>query len=220
MPVLPPRPSVTFVVLGSALLSAAALVNIMSQDRGDSARTDTDTARLLAKLDSARSTAAGPAIAPPGASQSPQTVRDIERELASRGYTTGSGDGAVTLVTRAAILAFEHDNGLALTAEPSPALLRAILFGGAPAAAAAGGEAAVGRMADQVVRTAQSALAKLGHLKGNPAGLVQGHLDRQTVLAIKAFELGERLTPTGRVSGDLIQRLERRAALGQLSPPR
>lgn len=216
-----PKLRVAAVVLGLSALSAAALANIMTQNRGDGTRGASDMAHLLAALDGGRPGAGAPA-ATPIAAQSPQTVRDIERELGARGYVTGTGDGTVTLVTRAAILAYEHDTGLVLTAEPSVALLKAILLGRDPSAAAAGaGPSRAGSKAsaeaDQLVRTAQSALARLGHLKSRPTGLVQGRLDPPTVLAIKAFELSERLAPTGRVSGELMQRLERRAALGQLS---
>jgi Putative peptidoglycan binding domain len=61
-----------------------------------------------------------------------ETIRAIQRELMARGYETGGQDGVTGLVTRAAILAFEHDHGLALSAEPTDDLLRAIVLGAPP----------------------------------------------------------------------------------------
>ena len=58
-----------------------------------------------------------------------ETIRAIQRELKPRGYGPVAGDGVMGLTTRAAIMAFEHDHGLALTGEASEALLKRILLG-------------------------------------------------------------------------------------------
>ena len=47
-------------------------------------------------------------------------IRAIQTELARRGYEPGVANGAAGLVTRAAVLAYEHDQGLPLTGDPSP----------------------------------------------------------------------------------------------------
>ena len=57
-----------------------------------------------------------------------ETVRAIQRELNLRGYEVGTPDGKRGLVTEAAIMAFEYDHAMALTGEPTEALLMQILM--------------------------------------------------------------------------------------------
>ena len=79
---------------------------------------------------------------PPG--ETSETIRAIQRELQARGYEAGAADGVSGLVTRAAIMAYEHDNGLPLSGAADEALLKVVLLGGdaragaSPSAAAAG----------------------------------------------------------------------------------
>jgi hypothetical protein len=47
--------------------------------------------------------------APPGA-DNPETITAIQRELAARDYDLGAPDGIASPATRAAIMAWEHDN--------------------------------------------------------------------------------------------------------------
>ena len=51
------------------------------------------------------------------ADQSAQTASEVQRELKALGYAPGSSDGTADLKTQAAIMAFEYDNGLPMTAE-------------------------------------------------------------------------------------------------------
>ena len=201
--------------LGFVVLSAAALTNVMTQNLAPG---------LIAAKPSGNVNGASTAAASrdPGAAAKTvpvQTVRDIQQQLTARGFDTGVQDGTVTLITRASIFAFEHDAGLALTAEPSEALLKAILLG-TVMPGQAGARQSAGPQAEQLVRTVQTALISLGHLKARASGLPAGRLDADTIRAIKAFELSERLPATGRISGPLMRRLERRAALGPLTAVR
>src|SRR5690606_14381969 len=59
-------------------------------------------------------------------------VRAVQRELIDRGYEAGPVDGVAHAVTRAAVMAYEHDHGLPLTGQPSEDLLKKILFGVPP----------------------------------------------------------------------------------------
>jgi len=138
---------------------------------------------------------------------SAETVGAIQRELTTRGYGPLSGDGSIDLATRAAIIAFEHDHGLALTGEASERLLQRILLG-----AAAGGDGGGGKVrsaqAEDIVRTVQRWLAALGY----PVGRIDGRLGEDTVKAIRDFEMDKGLVPKGRVSADLVVRLREAAA--------
>ena len=58
-----------------------------------------------------------------------ETVRAIQRELKQRGYGPLANDGVMRPVTRAAIMAFEHENRLPLTGEATEGLLRHLVLG-------------------------------------------------------------------------------------------
>jgi hypothetical protein len=64
--------------------------------------------------------------APLQAASAAGLVRDVQAALAARGYEPGPADGYAGPMTRAAILAFERDQGLPATAAPSDALLAAL----------------------------------------------------------------------------------------------
>lgn len=152
------------------------------------------------------------AINPQPASGDPAEVaRAIQRELNIRGYETGAQDGVVGTMTRGAIMAFEHDHGLPLTARPSDALLKAIVLGeaGKPGAGAKGET----REAQDLIRSVQRQLAKLGY----KAGSATGKMTAETVRAIRAFEADQALPESGRISGPLIARLGRLAGAGRVA---
>ena len=134
------------------------------------------------------------------------TVRSVQQELSRRGYDPGSSDGVPGLVTRAAVMAYEHDQGLPLTAEPSPEVLAHLRHGTSAPGAAIGlqaGTAQPASHAEQVIRTVQTALGQLGYLVAEPDGFVSD----QTIRAIREFEMDSGLVPTGRISGSLVARL-------------
>lgn len=128
-------------------------------------------------------------------------VRAVQRELAHRGYQPGPADGLVHAVTRAAVMAYEHDHGLRLTGEPSEHLLKAILFGVPAGAGKDAGDPLP--QAQSVIRSVQQSLAGLGY----PVKKVDGRLGEETSRAIRAFESQNSLPPTGRISGALLLKL-------------
>jgi peptidoglycan hydrolase-like protein with peptidoglycan-binding domain len=134
-----------------------------------------------------------------------EVVRTVQRLLSQRGYDPGPADGLAGTATRAAVLAYEHDHRLPLTAEPSEAVLQHLQTGIVPDVEARPGRA--GRMthAEQLVRSAQESLARLGYF----AGRIDGFPGPDTVRAIRDYEMDSGLVPTGRVSAPLLQRLAR-----------
>lgn len=130
-------------------------------------------------------------------------LRDaVRRELQSRGYLTQRAGGPSEVATGAAILAFEFDYGLDLTARPSNALLKALVFTHDPA----------GRPAHDVPKTiaardliaeVQRALAHLGYGRSR----ITTELDDATRKAIRKFERARGLQISGRVSAPLITSL-------------
>lgn len=154
---------------------------------------------------------------PPPAGASEITAA-TQRELQARGYEPGTPDGVPGLVTRAAIMAFEHDHGLALTAEPTEALLRALQAG--PGAISASAYAAAAKdkrqRVDLVIRTVQQSLTGLGYA----AGKASGRIGEETERAIREFEIDQGLRVTGRISGPLVAKLARAAGNGKLASGR
>ncbi len=141
-----------------------------------------------------------------------EVTRAVQRELQIRGYETGGRDGIVGIMTRGAIMAFEHDHGLPLTARPSELLLKAIILGegGKPQGKPGNAETAE---AQDVIRSVQRSLVKLGYKPGN----ANGKLTSETARAIRAFEGDQALGETGRISGPLIARLGRLSGEGRLA---
>ena len=136
----------------------------------------------------------------------PELVKAIQQKLGQRGYEPGTPDGVTGVVTRAAIMAYEHDNGLALTAEPSESLLKQLQTAAGPRP----GGAPKSRQtrsanAEQILRTVQQALAQLGYF----AGKIDGRAGDDTVRSIREYEVDAGLVPTGRVSAPLLMKLAR-----------
>ena len=150
--------------------------------------------------------------APPKAAGPVEITRAVQRELQIRGYETGGHDGIVGVMTRGAILAYEHDHGLPLTAKPSEPLLKAIILGEGGKAGAKSGRAETAEAQD-TIRNVQRSLLKLGYKPGS----VSGKPSLETARAIRAFEGDQALPETGRVSGPLIARLSRLAGDGRLA---
>jgi len=147
----------------------------------------------------------GAGLEPASGGDNVELTRAVQRELKSKGYETGAVDGIPGLVTRAAIMAYEADHGLALTAEPRQALLRHIILGGAMGdpSGSAPGAAGMGPEAQAVVRTLQSSLTKLGFAPGAQ----DGRLSEETIRAIRKFESAQGMKETGRISGPLAAKL-------------
>ena len=148
--------------------------------------------------------------APTKAASQQEVTRAVQRELQIRGYETGARDGVAGVMTRGAIMAYEHDHGLTLTARPSQELLKAIVLGEAGKGKGVKAETAE---AQDVIRSVQRSLAKLRYKPG-PAN---GRLTPETARAIRAFEGDQALPETGRVSGPLISRLARLSGEGRVA---
>ena len=146
---------------------------------------------------------AQPEVPPPNRQQ--DVVRQVQSELAALGYAPGPADGDAGLLTRAAILAFEHDRGLPATAEATDGLLLALRMPPGNRRTVTGANwRSPSRAAVGVVRTVQQNLIAAGHL----SGAASGHFDARTAVAIRAFESANDLSPTGRISALLVAKLQ------------
>ena len=136
----------------------------------------------------------------------PEVVKGIQQKLGQRGYEPGTPDGVTGVVTRAAIMAYEYDHGLALTGEPSETLLQHMQRGTAarPGNAPRPRQARSGN-AEQIIRTVQQSLSQLGYF----AGKIDGHAGDDTVRSIREYEVDAGLVPSGRVSAPLLMKLAR-----------
>ena len=144
-------------------------------------------------------------LAPPAAEADADLVAAIRLELKTRGYavSTSGGSAGLDLKSRAAILAFEADNGMRLTAEASQQLLHHLLLGASQHEASA--DAPPSARARDVIRKVQQSLQQAG----GSAVSADGTLNSATRDAIRAFESANGMKETGRVSGRLVERLER-----------
>lgn len=135
----------------------------------------------------------------------PDLVKAIQRELMARGFDPGSADGQNGSLTRAAILSFEFEEGMALTGEPSQILLRRLVLGATSEDARIKATAKPDAASLKLVKAIQQALATLQY----SPGAADGMLKAETVRAIREFEMDQGLQPSGRISGRLIGRLAR-----------
>jgi Putative peptidoglycan binding domain len=143
---------------------------------------------------------AGPAEARPDA----DTVRAVQAELNRRGHGPVGTDGVMHPTVRAAIMAFEHEQRLPLTGEPTQELLKLLLFGAPPPAGAAGSPEVRSPQAKALVSDVQRQLAARGYRPG----AADGRLSAETVAAIRTFEADQGLVPKGRISVAVLERLE------------
>lgn len=126
----------------------------------------------------------------------------VRRELENRGYLTASANDPAGVATKAAILAFEFDHNLQLTALPTEAVLKALIF---THTAARGARRARPQSdaARELIGEVQRALAHLGYGQPN----ITAELDTATRKAIRKFERARGLQASGRVSAPLIASL-------------
>ncbi|MBO0742652.1 MAG: peptidoglycan-binding protein [Hyphomicrobiaceae bacterium] len=151
-----------------------------------------------------------PAAAGPGEVTDVETLRAIQRELKLRGYGPVPINGIMGLATRAAIMAFEHDHGMALSAEASEGLLKRIVLGAVEPQEVEPQDVnrsvtdrSASARAAGVIRSVQQWLAALGYQSGQS----DGRLGEETVKAIRQFEVDKGMVPRGRVSAELVSRL-------------
>ena len=166
-------------------------------------------ARFAADPSKIDATAAGP-----GAVADAETVRAIQRELKQRGYGPVPVDGAIGLATHAAIMAFEHDHGMALSGEASEQLLERIVLGAVePANVSRAVDRIASPRAAEVIRSVQQWLAALGYQPGE----INGRLGEETVKAIREFEVDKGMVPRGRISAHLVGQLGEATAARSLT---
>jgi peptidoglycan hydrolase-like protein with peptidoglycan-binding domain len=133
------------------------------------------------------------------------TVRAIQRKLVEHGFGPVPSDGVLRPVTRAAIMAYEHDNTLPLTGDASDALLKRMVFGAPQPADQTGAREVRSSHAEAVVKQVQRLLTANGYRPG----AIDGRLSPETVAAIRAFEQAHGMTPPrGRVSAEVLLRLQ------------
>lgn len=153
----------------------------------------------------------------PDAEGDPATIAAVQRELSARGYGPLTADGMTGLMTRAAIMAFEYDNNLALTGEATETLLGRILLGAEAGDAQTGDARRVrGPNAEALVRTVQQSLVALGY----PIAKVDGRMGEDTARAIANFESTEGVKPKGRISAEVFGRLARAVSAARVTPIR
>jgi peptidoglycan hydrolase-like protein with peptidoglycan-binding domain len=153
-------------------------------------------------------TTASPAPArPPG-----DIINDIQRELARRGYYDGAVDGLYGPKTDAAIRDFEQVAALKPSAEPTEALLQAIMRSPVRSTKppiASPGRPPPGRnepdklVPSRRVMALQRALADYGYGQIKPTGII----DAETQAAIEKFERERKLPITGQVSENIVREL-------------
>lgn len=133
-----------------------------------------------------------------------RVTESVRRQLVERGYLATDAISSVNsvIVTQAAILAFEFDYHLALTAEPSDTLQKALIFTHAKAQVQLL-IAPKTESARRLIVEVQRALAHLGY--GNAD--ISGSLDQATRKAIQKFERARGLQMSGRISAPLIESL-------------
>jgi hypothetical protein len=186
-----------FVLALSLFLGVATTINVLGH--GDGGGVNTNVVNP-----------AGPVGAPSrrlvrtsaGESARVDNLGAIRRELMTRGYLAKAGGEPLDARTRAAILAFEYDHGLTLTATPSEALLKSLIFETARAKQTAGARPMTSE-AVTFIKELQRALERVGFLKAG----VSGRIDGATRSAIRAFERDRGMQSTGRVSAVLVDSL-------------
>lgn len=142
-----------------------------------------------------------------------ETVRAIQNNLKAAGYEPGQVDGEASLITRAAILAFEYDHGLPLQAEVSRSVLEQLVFASAGQVRERGSSRIVGERAAQIMKMVHRELRRLGYDPG-VEDVLTGAAGKR---AIRDFEVDQNLPATGRISGRLVARLLRLEGQGRVA---
>ncbi|MCH9807876.1 MAG: peptidoglycan-binding protein [Alphaproteobacteria bacterium] len=146
-----------------------------------------------------------------------ETAIKVQRELQALGYLPGTTDGTESLMSRAAIMAYEYDNGLPLTAAADASLLQRLLgLRPPPSSHDKNAGLPTSPQAKRVMQTVQQSLKQLRY----EPGPVDGTYSVETERAIRDFESDNNLAETGRVSGRLIAGLANLADHGKLKVSR
>jgi peptidoglycan hydrolase-like protein with peptidoglycan-binding domain len=190
-------------VAGDATQSKPVRADAPPPGRSRTGQTTKRTALL--KPDSIRTTQTPEAL-PDEAG--PDTIRAIQRELNQRGFGPVGNDGIMRPATRAAIMSYEHDHRLPLTGEATEALLTRLVLGASATDEPSGAGEVRSPHAEATIKQVQRLLAASGYRPG-PA---DGRLNADTVAAIRAFEQDQGLSAKGRISAEIVARLQNSGA--------
>jgi len=130
-------------------------------------------------------------------------VHQIQSELQSLGYYSGAADGTANAHTKAAIIAYERDNGLNPDGKASRRVLDHILYAKHIAEAARFTASTTPVVPSEDVRKVQKTLDGLGF----DAGPADGVLGDKTREAIRAFQTYRGLPATGVIDAMLAREL-------------
>lgn len=133
-----------------------------------------------------------------------KTIMALQRKLAENGYEPGPVDGVQGHMTRAAIMAYQDDNGLAITGIASDRLLKNMILGASLGDTAADNSSPVPDETIALIKSVQLTLKKLGYDPG-PADGLWGASTRK---AIESFERSRKLTIKGHISGRFLKHLK------------
>jgi hypothetical protein len=186
-----------FVLAVSFVLAVAVVINVLGRGEAGSGQMVL-TARPVSLTAPARPAAATAGTERAAAGQ----LQAVRRELVTRGYLTNPGEGPLDARTRAAIMAFEFDHGLTLTAAPSETTLKNLIFEAKRTTSPGAGMPAKPE-AVALIENVQRALERIGYAKS----ATTGRLDGATRSAIRAFERARGLDPSGRISAALVDGL-------------
>lgn len=200
-----------FLVLVFAALAVAISYNAIFLQKGmhpapmtaDPKQPPGKSGRLVRK--SHKITQVVPATETTASLQTSKTVMSIQSKLSENGYEPGPADGLHGQMTRAAIMAYQHDNGLPVTGEATEGLLRHMILGVSLADVDGRIKSSTPEETKKLIKSVQLTLTKLGF----DAGPADGLWGATTRAAIEQFERHSKVEARGRISGRLIKLLQK-----------
>jgi|GEM_PF-6174056 len=136
--------------------------------------------------------------------ESSNVVALIQDGLLKLGYHPGTPDGIAGPTTRAAIMAYEFDRGLTQTGIADAEILE-VIRGSKRSPDRPTKAKVLAKNSQELVSALQKALTKLGYNTGSADGVI-GPLTRKR---IRSFERDQRMDVTGRISGKLINAINK-----------
>jgi len=132
-----------------------------------------------------------------------QSVMAIQRNLIENDYDTGPADGVLGVMTRASIMAYQHDNGLRVTGMASDKLLKRMILGESIDGDDHSVSLAMPPETAALVKAVQKVLTDMNYEPG-PADGIFGDATRR---AIEKFEKDHKLVVKGRISAKLLKEM-------------